>query len=63
MQMKNQRFLFPDQQRTAEDDPLGEPVMYQGCGSSSEGYPDPTFEIKSDTDQTIEKKTPKHDTN
>jgi len=23
MQMKNQRFLFPDQQRTAEDDPLG----------------------------------------
>ena len=21
--MKNQRFLFPDQQRTAEDDPLG----------------------------------------
>jgi len=23
LQMKNQRFLFPDQQRTAEDDPLG----------------------------------------
>ena len=27
MQMKNQRFLFPDQQRTAEDDPLGKQLL------------------------------------
>ena len=31
MQMKNQRFLFPDQQRTAEDDPLGKQLLLASC--------------------------------
>ena len=53
MQMKNQRFLFPDQQRTAEDDPLGESGGFTRVANQAQ--PDPTFEIKSDPDPTVEK--------